>query len=335
MEEINIILDKIEQKIVDISLLLNVNPGANTGANTDIILYGFYNNKTLNNKLLFEHYKHFNLDMIQTINKKQIIINSIFRINKYANKLIMDDDINNINELKPNDAIYLNFYFPGNVIYSSTPVIGEHYTLNNFIQTKNYKEKVRLKHINNSFFRNLTENFQGIINVNGDGKCYYRAVLYGLLISVLYLVDIPNMEDVNKLRNFFENHIFFNEIFNRYGQLIPYINFIIVYSKYDSELITICKKKILDKILLMKNNINKESLNKCCEILQSDTRYANNEIIAFGILPALLGCKKSFIYNNYKLNTSEIEELYTENNRLPFNNIIKIGDHYQILVKKK
>ena len=85
----------------------------------------------------------------------------------------------------------------------------------------------------------------------------------------------------------------------------------------------------------MKNNINKESSNKCCEILKSDTRYANNEIIAFGILPALLGCEKSFIYNTtYKLDTSVINELYTTNNKLPINYIIKIGDHYQILVKK-
>ena len=330
MSNITELLDKIETKIKVINSLLSNNKFIT------IYLYNNYNLITLNidkNELdiiqIKKKYSGNEKYKLKNYNNKDD--NNIFICNKYINKLIINDSINNIRNIKYNDIIY---------VITAQCRIKSHYTLNNFIKTDYYKTRVKSRDIIDNDFKKLHNKFKYIIIVDGDGKCYYRCVLYNLLISIFYL-DIPNnesyIESIRKLLIFFKNHEFFNKILQSNGQPIPYIDFLILYSKYDDELIHICKENIVKKMNdikeLIKDSFN-TSFDNYLNNLMLNSTYAKEPILQWGILPGLLGCSESFTYTKNLKTCTYHQNIKYENNTFPPINIILIGIHYHILIPK-
>ena len=222
----------------------------------------YYNEKydsKLNNNLLVQHIKA--TELIK--NKKKIIerilryggnvpIQIIFLYNG-EKKIILfnvkesvnNNELNKISKLMSviYDLEYKNFY-----LYDINTKLNKSYQIINqnkilFI----YSSNLSIKYLENT---NIL-NYKGIIDVKGDGNCYFRAIFGSLLISILYFennyeqqmlyIDFLNTISNNKLQSFF-NKLFID------NKSISYIDFVILLSIYDVEIIKFLRDFLILKI---------------------------------------------------------------------------------------
>ena len=197
------------------------------------------------------------------------------------------------------------------------------------------------------------DNYEGYIVVRGDGACYYRSVIVGILISILYMNDVSIKQRniwMSNLIDKFDNidiSEFLSSLINE-ENVIPYLHFVILYTRYDKILIT--KSKILlvsfiDKHknksvsgMTIKNSIEAifGSLEKYKSIILEPERDIEGIAAEMGLLEIMFGCSSYHIrkYNN------EISEVKLESSilfnqpTLPRISIFFTGGHYDVMIPK-
>jgi len=302
-------------------------------------------------------------DIEQKINSKRIeYINwCIYEKQSISVESFFTNNINstkNINiELKENLIIYITNKESRISTFNSIEIQKD---LNKFSKT-----------IQNSY-NSLNNDYTGVIIVKGEGACYYRSIIYNLLILILYLGDSPielRIKWIKHLINVFQNRditIFLESLINRNGSIMPYIEFMIIYTQYDILIITICKKLLIDFIIKNKDKRIEEQIKNtrgiesltikdyiiqgtnegnvkkyCKEIIEPLNEPIHGPAADIGLLPIMLGCydsttililptkQLSIIKTAHKFYGNSNEEFY-----LPSPCIQLKPGHYDIFIPK-
>ena len=200
-----------------------------------------------------------------------------------------------------------------------------------------------------------------MIQVRGDGNCYYRSMFYSLLIEILCSSNSTEIKIASliELRNIFGENIkkFFNKLIEKLqktGQ-INYFYLLKEYNIIDKEFVQIAR---LLTITTFTNSIKPETISKgglnYSTILNStgtnykkyvneqskDGKCAESLVVELNIFANILKSKKTFLYflnvNNDKEELSPVNNIESfEHNILPNNYIIlKGGSHFDAFVRK-
>jgi hypothetical protein len=239
------------------------------------------------------------------------------------------------------------------------------YSDNRYIQDEinidKYKSNFQNKIQTQQTLEESKKYYNKIINVKGDGNCYYRAVFGSLLYSILYQSDMESrqkyLDHLIKIFKNFHEMVSFLEMLKNSNNTYDYDVFSIIFRDYDIMIIRTLRTFLYNNIinLYKKNNEFKSRT----DISLLDTRYEGNAelfyynviytiyddnkgecaegyFVEIGLLPRLIGSKSQIIIILGSKNTNR----YTysakinkfKNNKLPPINIVYIPGHYQIII---
>jgi len=309
----------------------------------------------------------FKANQIQNLSNKHSTIKKI--INTKNSKRI--EKIKSYNHKSPyNNIKEFNINNNNIFLYSQTSTIQKPIIISDLNPKKiNKHQSIIYKNI----YDLLNDKYFCIIQVRGDGNCYYRSVIYSLLYSILfqsndnekilyYLLELNNIFNQYNDRTEFKNNedlnIFFNtliDIYTNANNSIDYINFMKLYFKYD---LSIVKKTrillayyILDNLdteiegLIISERIMHEYLNKNIKFKDTNT-FIHDYILKMGVdaqgfflIPQILQhkCLKTKFSVTFFFDQKGNNTVYInyDNTQIfPPINIFIIPGHYDILILK-
>lgn len=356
MSDISRLLDKIEDKIENIDKLLRPIRTKMSNKNKDLeeMLNWLRNGKnnvfiTIQNSNSYDTEDIYNIKFdkknINILNKSNTLVTQnlllayiIENTNNFFNKFIIQSLKNSITH--PKLCIYQSLTIPISIHYNFETYIQENILI--FSDTNKNQKLLSL--------------YKNIINVRGNGACFYRAVLYSLFISLYQHDEIQYVfKCLDYLQNFFNDSVF-NDFFNKFKIIIskklPYIYLYILYSLYDLLLIVKCKIQL---ITIIEHNLQKTILENKLEYyvnkivsgktilegLRYQNEYATDMIIL--ILPYILGCGTICVVKSTNIECYNLKNIMTnieiniidnkiQQTVLPNINIFHIGMHFLTII---
>ena len=329
MSDISQLLDNIEEKIDKIDKLLRPIRTKISNNHKDLNKMENWIVFHRNNKffLTIQISNSYDTEDIYDIKLDKQNINILNKSNKLIkNNLVLIYIIKNTNDFFDESIKHINnIIYPMLCIYDTLP-ISIHYNFKKYIEI--YPRIFKDENINNK----LLIYYNNIINVRGNGACFYRAVLYSLFISLYQHNDKTYVFNcLIYLKKFF-NDIVFNDFFNKFEIIITkklsYIYLYILYCLYDLLLIVKCKQQLINIIEFNKTkeiiqlNANGKSLghtlnyyvNKIVlgKTVLNGLRYQNElaSDIILELLPYILGCNSICIVKNTHINILYLKEKY-------------------------
>jgi hypothetical protein len=322
--------NELYTRITKYSLFNNI-VGSNKSKNNEISYQIIINelNKSITNLT------NYNIQTIMAIDKDST------EINFYSNSIV---------DVKPNYILYL--------ITVDAP-IRLHLSMKSYIQL----ESEYLYTQTNSDTRDLKKvydiigNQYNLICVRGDGNCYYRAVLYNLLISILYsdygkedkilYINIIKQRYLKnqKIQLFFD--FLLQNIINY--NFVKYIDLLTQYIEIDEEIVKLSRKLIIKYLDTLNkdvselvnigytsyNNGKRQYINEQIK----NGRCAEGPIVNSGIFEKYLGCSESYIVlidSNQPIGY-KCTIIYNDNRKynhiLPSSHILLKPGHFDALYK--
>jgi hypothetical protein len=298
----------------------------------------------------------------------EIIIVKRFTSNKVFRKYIKIKNMS-VNEIKkfidtfyseyiqPNGNYHIyqpdnpQLEFNDNELINNCKLFIDTHTTPIHVQTSlNKLYETRFKSRFNNCITELKKIYKGYIDVGGDGDCYYRSVIYSLLITILFndlytirnkILYINKLIEIFDVRNYSKMNTFLNFIKNNIN--ISYIDFLENYINKDIDIILDVRKLLANNISLLsddeKNTVISNytvqkgisKMNNIKNSIKTHGEYAEGSIIQIGLLCKCLHLK-GFVLTKCNNDILDIKIKRFHKLILPIIHIIDVGEHYGILI---